>query len=102
MRKKKKKAFLSLLSTFCLLFSFIGPLFVHLSSCFVVLLFSKAPKWREKSQKDWDSYTRAPAAGKASGDEAEDHVFFLLARGRCCTMGTWLYACFGGHGRVVF
>lgn len=57
LHEKKKKAFLSLLSTFCLLFSFVCPLFVHLTSCFVVLSFSKAPKWREKSQKDWDSHS---------------------------------------------
>lgn len=81
-REQKKKSFFV---PFCprFVFSFLSfVLFVHLTSCFVVLLFSKSPKWREKSQKDWDSHCDFSFVHllqeNASGDESEDYVFLLF------------------------
>lgn len=56
-KKKKKSFFVPLCPRF--VFSFLSFVLSLSTSRHVslFLLFSKAPKWREKSQKDWDSHS---------------------------------------------
>lgn len=80
--KKKKSFFVPLCPRF--VFSFLSFVLSLSTSRHVslFLLFSKAPKWREKSQKDWDSHSDFSFVHllqeNASGDEIEDYVFLLF------------------------
>lgn len=80
-RKKKKSFFVPLCPRY--VFSFLSFVFSLSTSRHVslFLLFSKAPKWKEKSQKDWDSHSDFSFVHllqeNASGDEIEDCVFAI-------------------------